>query len=334
MFLNKILYDFLGVDTNASQEQIKLAYRKNVKRFYPSHDTGLESIKDKNFQSMSDAYSILNDPEKRKLYDQYGLTINTQKKSDDNHFFNIFGNFDFDFTPKYKTDDINHVINVTLEDLYKGKEVNLLIRRNIICLECKGNQYNETCKVCSKCHGEKLIEEKKIITVNIEPGMEDGEKITFYGCSDEDLYKETGNFVVCLHQVDHPVFKRKKDNLLMTKKINLYDALAGSKIKIDLLDGRSVLLAPDPNEIIKKDSAIKIEHEGMQKRNDISEKGDLFIKFEVEFPTKSQISPQLLNELRKCFPPSNDEDDPNIINQKDIQQAEMINSNINEFDLN
>lgn len=49
MFLNKILYDFLGVDTNASQEQIKLAYRKNVKRFYPSHDTGLESIKDKNF---------------------------------------------------------------------------------------------------------------------------------------------------------------------------------------------------------------------------------------------------------------------------------------------
>lgn len=304
MILNKILYDFLGVDPDASQDQIKLAYRSNVKRFYPSHDNGFESLKEKNFQSMSDAYSILSDPQKRQLYDKYGLTINTQMQSDDNHIFNIFGNFNYN-----KTDDINHVINVTLEDLYKGKNVNLLIRRNIICPECKGNQGNDIKKVCPMCHGEKLIEEKKKITVNIEPGMEDGEKITFYKCSDEDLYKETGDFIVCLHQVEHPIFTREKNNLLMTKKINLYDALAESMIKIDLLDGRSIFLSPDPNEIIKKDSLIKIEHEGMPIRNNISEKGDLLIKFEVELPSKSQISPQFLNELRKCFHPLNDEVD-------------------------
>lgn len=323
MISNRILYDILEVDVNASQKQIKKAYLRKMKTIYPSHD--LRTIEEQNCQSIIDAYSILSDPEKRKLYDEHGLSINTQTTFDNNPAFNIFGNMNMDLFSKQRTEDIFYTINVTLEDLYKGKTVNLLIKRNIICAQCKGDQISNGCKVCND---KKLIEEKKKITVNIEPGMEDGEKITFYGCSDEDFNKETGDFIACLHLIEHPIFKRKNDNLLMTKKINLYDALAGSKIKIDLIDGRSVVLSPEPNETVQNDSVKRIKNEGMPKRNNPHEKGDLFIKFEVEFPQKSQLSPQFFTELKKCIQPSNNEFDP-VLND---QNVEMINSNINEFD--
>lgn len=69
----KDYYDVLGVSRSASDADIKSAYRKLAKQYHPDKNQGDEKAADK-FKEIGEAYAVLNDPEKRKLYDQYGHT--------------------------------------------------------------------------------------------------------------------------------------------------------------------------------------------------------------------------------------------------------------------
>ena len=64
-------YEVLGIKKGASQSEIKKAYRKMAKKYHPDTNAGDEAAAEK-FKEVSEAYSILNDPEKKKLYDQFG----------------------------------------------------------------------------------------------------------------------------------------------------------------------------------------------------------------------------------------------------------------------
>lgn len=65
-------YEVLGVSRNASEKEIKSAYRKLAKKYHPDSNQGNQDAENK-FKEASEAYSVLSDPEKRKQYDQFGL---------------------------------------------------------------------------------------------------------------------------------------------------------------------------------------------------------------------------------------------------------------------
>jgi DnaJ-class molecular chaperone len=102
---------------------------------------------------------------------------------------------------------------------------------------------------CKTCKGERLIPEDKVLNVHVERGAGNGDRIVFAGASDEIPDVETGDAVVVLKQAEHPVFERHNDDLLIHKKISLYEALYGVNFVIEHLDGRKLIIESDGSVI-------------------------------------------------------------------------------------
>ncbi|XP_026383979.1 dnaJ protein homolog ANJ1-like [Papaver somniferum] len=97
------------------------------------------------------------------------------------------------------------------------------------CNECKGTGETISDKDrFPQCKGEKVVQEKKVLEVHVEKGMQNGQKITFPGEADEAVHKTvTGDIVFVLAQKDHPKFKRKGDDLFVENTLSLTEALCG-----------------------------------------------------------------------------------------------------------
>jgi len=153
----KDFYKILGVDKSASSTEIKAAYRKLAKKFHPDRnkdDTGAAE----RFKEVSEAYSVLSDPEKRQQHDlqsAWGSPRSFRTSFED--LFSPFGFNPFDRStrpppPKKKKQKQVIPINVTMEDLIKGgKETTLKIRVTKECTACGGigGDYVEICKPCA-----------------------------------------------------------------------------------------------------------------------------------------------------------------------------------------
>ena len=153
-------YKVLGVEKTASQDDIRRAYRKLVKTKHP--DKGGSQ---KEFQEIQVAYDTLSDENKRKVYDEYGEE-GIKEGMDGNEPTDIFDILRGRGNKKYKkkTKSVLQQLEVSLEDIYKGKEKYLEINRYRICKKCKGNgskdpNANTTCPGC-KGRGVKMVVQK------------------------------------------------------------------------------------------------------------------------------------------------------------------------------
>ncbi|WP_028841763.1 DnaJ domain-containing protein [Thermodesulfobacterium hveragerdense] len=89
--MSKDYYEILGVPRNATQEEIKKAYRKLAMKYHPDRNKGNKEAEEK-FKEINEAYAVLSDPEKRKLYDLYGSTEFQRRYTQED----IFRDFDFE----------------------------------------------------------------------------------------------------------------------------------------------------------------------------------------------------------------------------------------------
>lgn len=201
----------------------------------------------------------------------------------------------------FKGDDLVIPISVTLEDLYNGKKIPFKRVRTAHedgaePRECKCKQGNtirmtiingvlqrQTDNNCAECKDRfKVIEKTSDITVDIEPGMKDGEKINYYGEGDASTSKRAGDLIFVIQTVPHQKFERLKNKKdLKTKiEITLKEALVGFTRKIKHLDGREVVYTSE--HIIKPGDVDLIEGEGMPSQK--GGKGNLYIEFTIKFP--------------------------------------------------
>ncbi|KAG6736548.1 hypothetical protein POTOM_060592 [Populus tomentosa] len=158
---NTRYYEILGVSKNASQDDLKKAYRKAAIKNHP--DKGGDPEK---FKELAQAYEVLSDPEKREIYDQYGeeaLKEGMGGGGGGHNPFDIFESF-FGGNPfggggsrgrrQRRGEDVVHPLKVSLEDLYLGTSKKLSLTRNVICSKCngKGSKSGESMK-CAGCQG-------------------------------------------------------------------------------------------------------------------------------------------------------------------------------------
>jgi len=172
-----------------------------------------------------------------------------------------------------------------------------------VCPDCQGEgEVIDPKNRCKKCLGKKVGEETKILEVRVNKGMMDGEKITFRGEGDQQPGVETGDVVIVVQQLPHEQFTRKGDNLMMKLNIGLTEALCGFKIPIKHLDGRELIISNPQGKIIEPGSSKFIMGEGMPRHRDPSERGNLFIEFEVIFPQNDFLPHDKLPQLAKLLP--------------------------------
>ncbi|CAL5381343.1 unnamed protein product [Camellia sinensis] len=352
---NTQYYEILGVSKSANQDELKKAYRKAAIKNHP--DKGGDPEK---FKELAQAFEVLNDPEKREIYDQYGEDALKEGMgaagASDNPFDILeqlfgggaFGGGSSSRGRKKQGEDVMHSLKVSLEDLYNGTSKKLSLSRNRLCLKCKGKgsksdtsgrcygchgtgmkvskrqiapgmiqQMQHVCPECRgsgeviserdrcpQCKGNKVTQEKKVLEVHVEKGMQNSQKIVFKGEADEAPDTVTGDIVFVLHQKEHPKFKRKFDDLYVEHSLSLTEALCGFQFALTHLDGRQLLIKSNPGEIIKPGQSKAINNEGMPHHQRPFMKGQLFIHFNVDFPQSGFLSPDKFQALEAILPPS------------------------------
>lgn len=364
---NNEYYEILGIDRNSSQSEIKKAYYKLAKQYHPDKNPGPENVA--KFQKIGEAYEILSNEEKRQHYDQYGKTNNNNNinpydifeqvfKGNFNGFSNGFNGFNmndpfssfssagnnnpFSGVPRVKkSSPVVHQVNISLEDLFNGKNIKLKITKKAIfnrdnlcteklettwtsCSDCNGigmktemrqlapgfvAQSQNPCRPCLGTGnvlrpGYELRDHQEIVTVEVKQGMD--YKIDHVIEGGGNCFPGTipGDIILSYNLLPHPIFALDRFNLIMTKKILLSEALTGFKFILTLLDKKDVVI--ECKDIIKPGSIKRIENLGMYDKYGI--RGYLEIRFEIEFPETLLIHQKknIKKFLPKTVPINND----------------------------
>lgn len=216
-------YDILGIDKNASQEEIKKAYRKRAMKFHPDRNSDDPEAEEK-FKQASEAYEVLRDEEKRKRYDQFGHQGVNGGFSGGGGFENVgfedifsrFGEiFGSDFgemfggggrsrsrrSPGQPGSDMKLRMELTLEEIAEGVEKKLKVKKQVVCDQCNGTgaETEDDFQTCGTCNGMGEVRQvhKTMLgqMVNVQPCPEcrgDGRIITnkCSKCNGEGRYKD------------------------------------------------------------------------------------------------------------------------------------------------
>jgi molecular chaperone DnaJ len=166
-------YDVLGVNKNASPEELKSAYRKLAVKYHPDKNPGDKASEDK-FKEASEAYGILSDQEKKQNYDNFGHAAFEGGGGRQSGGFGGFGGADFsdifeDFFGDFggsgrsrgrrnasnRGSDLRYDLSITLEEAYEGKKQDIKFSTTEKCNTCKGNgsKPGHSADRCTVCGG-------------------------------------------------------------------------------------------------------------------------------------------------------------------------------------
>lgn len=260
-------YTTLGLNRNASQEEIKKAYRKMAMQHHP--DRGGD---EKKFKQISEAYEILSDPQKKQMVDM-GVDPKNQHGGGGgfnqsgpfefhfgtNNFEDIFGGFGFGgFHQRHvhRNKTISLMVDLTLEDILNGKNLDAEV-------SIPGGR-------------------KKIINIAIPQGIEEGQQIRYQGMGDNSIPNiPAGDLIVNVRILPHSTFRREGDNLVIDKYITVWDALLGTKIDISTLDKKSLEITVPAGS--QPETVLSCRNEGLPNMRS-KLRGNLLIKVKVKIP--------------------------------------------------
>jgi len=305
----KDYYQTLGVSKNATQDEIKKSYRKLARQYHPDKNQGNKAAEEK-FKEINEAHEVLSDPAKRQKYDQFGSQWQQFERTGGNpndfwgqwagsqggaggqtlsqedlakmfgnlggtgssgfsSFFDmLFGDADFGAgaggfgrqSPASQRQEVE--VDITLEEANAG-----------------------TSRTLHRSDG-------KDINAKIPPGVKSGSKIRMRGAASEG----GGDVYLKINVLPHATFERDGDNLHATVTIDLYTAVLGGKVEVPTLDGSVKMTIPAGTSGHK---SIRLRGLGMPKLRQKEERGDLYLKIQIDLPRNlSEKEIALFEELR------------------------------------
>lgn len=277
-------YDTLGVAENASQDEIKKAFRTLAMQYHPDKNPGNKQAEAK-FKEINEAYDTLGNPSKRQEYDhrrnnpgfggnQWSFNMNGMPGGIDeliNQFFSQHG-----FGPMHRqaqrNRDVTLNLNIPLEDAFIGKNIPV--------------QYTTP-------SGRKVE-----IMVSVPPGVESGARIRYQGQGDHSNTNiPPGDLYVQIVTNNHPVFDRHGHDLHTKVKLDAFSATLGTKKRLTCIDGQQIDLTIPAGT--QHGTFFRVQNKGMPHRNQPNNKGDLFVHTEIVIPTGlSQDQINVLNTLK------------------------------------
>jgi len=291
-------YKILGIDKNATEKEVKNAYRKLARKHHPDLHPNDKEAKAK-FQQINEANEVLSDPVKRQKYDQHGKDwkhaeeyeranqyqqqssrsrgasySNRQGEGGFSDFFeSMFGGFGGAERGR--------------QFRYKGEDYTAEIHLDLI------NAY--------ETHKQTLTVNGKNIRITIPAGIENGQTIKIAGHGGPGMNGgPNGDLYITFSIANHPRFKRLGNHLYTMAEIDLVTAVLGGPITIDTLNGK-VKLNVQPGT--QNGSKVKLSGKGFPVYKKADQFGDLYVTYEVKIPTNlSEKQKQLFTELSKTYP--------------------------------
>lgn len=252
-------YSILGVAKNASQDEIKKAYRKLASKHHP--DKGGDTRK---FQEIQSAYETLSDPIKRQEYDNpqpqgpnFGAYSHFGNTPEDIFAQMFGGGSPFGFRQQARRNkNINLKIQITLEEVINGKQ----IIGNVGLLSGR----------------------EQPVEINIPQGLSSGDVIRYQGLGDDSIPQlPRGDLVVTIEEIPHPTFIRENIDLHMDYEISIFDLILGTNIDIRTADG-SILQVAVPKGT-QPETKLSCKGYGVPRRNSPL-RGNLYIKLKSKIP--------------------------------------------------
>ncbi|MBM4446596.1 MAG: molecular chaperone DnaJ [Chloroflexi bacterium] len=320
-------YTILGVGRNATEKEVKQAYRRLARKYHPDVNPGDKSAEAR-FKEINEAYEILSDSEKRKKYDRFGDqwqyaeqfakagqgaqwdfrqgdTYTTFDFGDLGDLGDVFGGIFRGFGSGSNTArrsagprSMEHPVEVTLEEAYHGTKRVLQLQAEEPCSVC-GSSGRVGRARCSTCGGSGKLLRPKRLEVKIPPGVRDGSKVRIAGQGSQDYDGAKGDIYLVVKVLPHQVFERKGDDLHVEVPVPLVIAMLGGEVEAPTLKGNVALKVPPETQNGK---VFRLTGQGMPHLND-SARGDMFAKVKVVLPAKlTQQEKQLFEQLRTYRP--------------------------------
>ncbi|CAL1573716.1 unnamed protein product [Knipowitschia caucasica] len=301
-------YENLEINRNATDADIKKAYRRLALKFHPARNREPGSYE--RFRQLGEAFDVLSDLHKKATYDKFGedglksgIPVELSKDgawsskyayhdNPEKTFQEFFGNSNpfSDFyisdlplqfgglTPgenKIKDDPLERDFFLSLDELFHGCTKKVKISRKVM------NDNDCTSSI-----------RDKIFTVTVKPGWKEGTRITFPSEGDQGPNNIAADMVFIVRQKPHERFERINNDLIYHTQVSLEMALTGFSVDVETLDSR--LINIPFNEIVHPSYKKVVPGEGMPLPQDPSQKGDLIFTFDILFPEKLSAENKLL----------------------------------------
>ncbi|HEX8526698.1 molecular chaperone DnaJ [Allosphingosinicella sp.] len=348
-------YELLQVERGADDKAIKSAYRRLAMECHPDRNGGCPDATAR-FKAISEAYDCLKDPQKRAAYDRFGHSAFRQGgfnatgaagAQDFGSFSDIFENIFGEFMggaggqadPRrnaMRGSDLRYDLEVSLEDAYAGRQVDLAIDTTVACAPCEGSGAKpgtaaRTCTACDgrgqvrarqgffvieqscpacrgvgqiiadpceQCRGQGRVEKRRSLQVNIPPGVDEGTRIRLSGEGEAGVRGgPSGDLYIFVHLARHGLFQREGTTLFARCPVSITTAALGGTIEVPGLDRHKHEVKIPAG--IQSGKQLRVRGAGMPVLNGRGH-GDMVIQVEVETPTKlSAKQRELLEEFRR-----------------------------------
>ena len=336
-------YDVLGVDKNADEKTMKSAFRKKAMDCHPDRHPGDPEAESK-FKELNEAYGILSDGDKRAAYDRMGHRAFEQGggmgggagfQDFGDIFSQIFGGnaAGGGFSDMFggggrggqvaKGSDLRYEMEITLEEAYAGKDLDIKVPISETCHDCDGGgaapgaavdrcdmcgghgrvrtqqgffTMERPCRKCGgqgeyvsdpcrTCDGTGAVRVESELDVSIPAGVEDGTRIRLSGQGDVAPrgQGQRGDLYIFLSLQPHDLFEREGPNLFCRTPVPMTTATLGGEIEIPTIDGGRSKIKIPEGS--QSGKRMRLKGKGMSVLRS-SQRGDMYVELSVETPSK------------------------------------------------
>ncbi len=330
-------YEVLEINKNATQDEIKKAYRAQVKTHHPDKG-GDEAI----FKEIAEAYEVLSDEAKRERYDRYG---HAGPKSfgggyDPMADFLRKAGFDPSGNPTQsqvrRGQDLHLTVKLTLEEIFHGTNKKFNYKRNVSCTPCSGKggtgvkqcqtcmgsgyvvqimntnfgqiRNTATCPTCSgvgntydvectTCKGQGVNIEDDNLDIDIPHGVMDNMRMVFSDKGHSVKNGVAGDLIISIMELPHDNYLRNGNDLRFNLKLTFPQLILGDKVEISTIEGTKIRL--NINEYTKVGETLRVLGKGMKPMGG-ENRGDLLLITELSVPDKfTEDQLNLVKALKK-----------------------------------
>jgi DnaJ-class molecular chaperone len=301
-------YDVLGVKRGANESEIRSAYRKLARKYHPDVNKAPDAAE--KFKEATEAYEVLSDPQKRKMYDQYGhaapaaaggprgrtytWTSTGSPRGGAPGFEDIFGGFTHGF--------MGMSLEEILEKLGGGGARGGRRRRPA----ARGGdvEYNLTLDFMAAVHGTTATvrvqpagEPAETISVKIPPGVGEGSKVRIRGKGQAGPAGR-GDLYIITHVRPHAYFRREGDDIYVDVPVSLTEAALGGKVDVPTIDGMTTVTIPPGTASSRR---LRLRGKGVGRSG--GARGDEYVVLRLVPPPKTSAKgAELLRQFAEAEP--------------------------------